>query len=460
MTETILAQQVTARKTKKDLWSLVLVIAVSIVLAARFFRLISRYAVNIFFYDQWDFNNATLFESHSLLEMFRWQHGPHRQGLGALLARLVEPHFSWSSRSESFLVGGIIVIAVCCALWLKKRLYGSFSLADAVIPLVFFTPLQYESLFVTTNLAHGPLPLLLIILYCLAWTCSNATLRYGLVLVTNFVTIYTGFGFFIGFLTPLLLTLDYRASARNSQAFRRYFVVMILAVASLGSFFVNYKFQAAVDCFSFRLLRPLDYLWFVDLMWATLFGAKGTDSLSKTVGTIVLIIVLVSLARIAWRLLTASPSTPEWRRNFVAATLIAYSLLFCINTAFGRLCSGLGLALFSRYVNYVELGILGLYFSLLTVRSRLAVHILTAVLLVLLSIGSIPIIPTERYRMRAAAEGKRNWRDCYLRISNIEACNLATGRSIYPPDGPGSQQLKAKLDYLKKTKQNLYSDAR
>jgi hypothetical protein len=78
-------------------------------LAGRLFRLISRYAVNLFFSDQWGFNRATLFERHSLWEMFRWQHGPHRQGAGALVSYFLEPHFSWSSRTESFLIGGLIV---------------------------------------------------------------------------------------------------------------------------------------------------------------------------------------------------------------------------------------------------------------------------------------------------------------------------------------------------------------
>ena len=63
----------------------VFVSAVFLGLALRLFQLIDRYAVNIFFSDQWDFNRATLFESHSLWEMFRWQHGS-RQGLGALVS--------------------------------------------------------------------------------------------------------------------------------------------------------------------------------------------------------------------------------------------------------------------------------------------------------------------------------------------------------------------------------------
>src|ERR1700738_904668 len=95
--------------------------------AVRIFRLISRYAVNVFFSDQWDFNTATLFQRHSLWQMFDWQHGPHRQGLGALFERMVDPLFGWNSRTESFVVGGVIVTAAICALWLRRRLYGDLS---------------------------------------------------------------------------------------------------------------------------------------------------------------------------------------------------------------------------------------------------------------------------------------------------------------------------------------------
>src|SRR5215813_15241915 len=89
-------------------WQLVAVLAAFAALSARLFTLISRYAVNVFFMDQWDFNEATLFEKHSLWEMFRWQHGPHRQGLGALLSFSVVPDPIKNKHSESFLVGAIV----------------------------------------------------------------------------------------------------------------------------------------------------------------------------------------------------------------------------------------------------------------------------------------------------------------------------------------------------------------
>src|SRR5580698_10053421 len=100
-----------------------LIAIVFITLAVRLFRLTARYAVNIFFWDQWDFNDATLFQKHNLWEVFRWQHGPHRQGMGGLLAALIEPLFHWNSRTEAFVATSLVVVAGLAILLLKYRLF-------------------------------------------------------------------------------------------------------------------------------------------------------------------------------------------------------------------------------------------------------------------------------------------------------------------------------------------------
>ena len=90
-----------------------------LLLGARFFGLIRQYAVNVLFWDQWDFDDATVFQHHSLWEMFRWEHAPHRQGLGALLQKLIEPWIHWNGRYEAFGIGAIIFSAAVLALLLR-----------------------------------------------------------------------------------------------------------------------------------------------------------------------------------------------------------------------------------------------------------------------------------------------------------------------------------------------------
>src|SRR5205807_143853 len=138
-----------------------------------------------------------------------------------------------------------------------------------------FHPCAVGTLFVTPNFAHGPFPLLLLVLYCLAWTAGKSTVRYPLILFVNFVTIYTGFGFFLGVLTPILLALDYWTSTPQARLPRKYFVAaVLLALASLGSFFLGYRFNADLDCFSLRPQSPASYLAFISLMFANFFSIR------------------------------------------------------------------------------------------------------------------------------------------------------------------------------------------
>src|ERR1039458_8579996 len=161
-------------------------LAVAVVFGAltfRLFRLTATHAVNIFYWDQWDFDDATLFQQHSLWEIFRWQHGPHRQGLGGQLSALIEPWFRWNSHSEAFVATGIAVVGGLCMLYLKNRLFGPLAWTDVAIPMIALTPAQWEALWSSVNYAHGNFPVLLIVLYCLAWTWRNERAKYAPIVI-------------------------------------------------------------------------------------------------------------------------------------------------------------------------------------------------------------------------------------------------------------------------------------
>ena len=57
--------------------SLFLLITFSGLLIWRLFSFISRYAVNLLFYDQFAFYSP-IFDNKNLWQIFSWQHGPHR----------------------------------------------------------------------------------------------------------------------------------------------------------------------------------------------------------------------------------------------------------------------------------------------------------------------------------------------------------------------------------------------
>src|SRR5580692_1317619 len=151
----------------------VTVITAFVVLGIRFFTFISDYAVNVLFYDQWDFLSLFFKDNPGLGQLFLYQHGPHREGLGLVVDSFLYPATRWNTRAESFFIGGCIFAAALVALLLKYRLFGRLSYADVAIPLIFLTMAQYEGIIGIPNAAYGGLPLLLILCYCLALTAHR-----------------------------------------------------------------------------------------------------------------------------------------------------------------------------------------------------------------------------------------------------------------------------------------------
>ena len=387
--------------------------------------------------------------------MFRWQHGPHRQGAGALVSYLLEPHFHWDSRTESFLIGGLIVISAICALWLKVRLFNTVGLWDVCIPLILLTPLQYGQIFVVANWAHGPLPLFLTILYCLAWTIANLSWRYALVLTLNFVTIYTGFGLFLGLLTPLAISADYFVNLKGRRRAKIYFAgALLISTFSFCSFFVGYVFNPAVGCRPNLFQSPGIYAKFVLLMFANVIAAKGIGFLPAMAGGMLFACMLAALV-MNCRKLHHEPAA--FRPNLVAAILILGSIVFCGVAAYGRSCLGLREAQVSRYVMYLEMGLLGLYFSALTIRTKY-LRVSAVLLLALTVMNTVRIPRTDRFTMEYYRRLKTDWKACYLQYSNVSVCDRQAGHWLYK-DGL-DETIKSKLDYLQKTRQNLYSDAK
>jgi hypothetical protein len=323
-----------------------LVAAATVLLSGRLFRLISRYAVNIFFWDEWDLKAVTLFQKNSLWQMFDWQHGWHRLGLGAWIEKLVDPPLHWNSRGESFVLGVILTCAVICALWLKVRIFGKLSIFDAVIPAIFFSPAQWETLYMTPIFSQGPLPFLLVMLYGLAFTCRRNALKYPLVLAINFITLYTGFGIFLGVLTPVLLSLDYWSQAPGKRLPQAYFVITLLvSLVSLGLFFRGYIPTAGIGCYSqFQQSSVTGYVGFLALIAANFFALTGRGVLPVAVGLTVVIAILISLvsavARVLGREQNDVPQS-EYTREILVAALTALALASCMVIAYVRLCAGL-----------------------------------------------------------------------------------------------------------------------
>jgi hypothetical protein len=431
-------------------WAIAVAIAA---LGTRFFLVIEKYAVNVFFYDQWEYMTPFFRHRPSISELFFLEPagGPIREGLGLLPDKFLYPLTHWNVRGDAFIVGGSIFAAMLLALLLKRKLYGPLSYSDIAIPVIFLTLQQYEAMVGTPNPAYSGFPLLMMMLYCLALLIRNRLMGYSLIFVLNVLLNYTGWGFFMGVVTIGVFLLQCYWSWRHlsSAPFVYALAGLLVAAASFASFFIHYTFFSGVDCLAIPYRQFLHYPQFVTLMFSAFVVPRPLHISARMValGTAILLVVITILVWHIRHLLKG----PRHNAHLVGAVLLSYSLLFCVNAAIGRVCAAMGLAYSSRYVTLLIPAFLAIYFYLLS-KSWHGKRNLVLTLWVLLLLPASVRKPWKDVRWYSS--GKRDWANCYVRTENIHFCDRSAKFTADPyPGQPGFQE---KLDYLKQHQLNLF----
>ncbi len=427
-----------------------LVLTVFALMTARLFWMINIYAVDILFLDQWDFFGG-LFYDHSLTELFRWQHGPHRQGLSLPLTMLVAHASGWNMRVEAFMVGIIITSASGLALWLKCRLAGPLQHSDVVIPLLFLSLGQFATFFNTPNPAHSALPLALMMGLGLAWTLRDRRARYAATLLFDFVLVYTGFGVFAGVVVPGVLLVEAIRDLRGNRPRNALLPAVCAGLASLilGSFFIDYKFAPALPNFEF----PVDDWWLYPRIMATALGRFVfiPRPLGELVGFVVLAGSLVVLLMHGLWLLKRYNATAIRQ---VIVLMIGFGLLFLANMAVGRASIGLYAGTASRYMTLIAMIFFGLYLHSTMMDSPWRKRA-TGALIVCLLWSSAFVQPAYLNGIRMFTHAKTTWRDKYLETKSIAQADKAARFQIYP--WPENTNLQWKLDWLEQRRLSIFA---
>jgi hypothetical protein len=426
--------------------------AIAAALGTRFFLVIWKYSINVFFYDQWEYLTPFFRHQPGLVELFFVQHGPHREGLGLLTDKLLYPLTHWNARVDSFVIAVSIFAAMLLALRLKCKLYGALSYSDIAIPVIFLSLAQFEAVIGTPNPSYGGFPLLLMMLYCLALLGRNHLLRYSLALALNFLLIYTGFGFFMGGVTIGVFLLESYWSWRHmtSVPFAQALTGLLVAAGSLASFFLHYTFSPGVDCFQIPQRHYfLQYPRFMALMFSQSVVPRPLHvSAGMTILGAAILLLVVSV--LGWHLLHLLKGAHSGA-HLIGAVLLGYCLLFSANASIGRLCLGLQAAFASRYVTLLIPAFLAIYFYLQS-QSWYGKRNLVLTLWVLLLLPAAVRKPWEDIRWYSS--GKRDWANCYVRTENIHYCDQSANFWVHPyPEQIGLQQ---KLDYLEQHRLNLF----
>ncbi len=437
--------------------TVLLISVVSLFMSIRLLRFVSQYAVNLIFYDEFGFMSP-IFDHQDLWTVFRWQHGPHRQGLGGVISKFLMDWSGINIRVEAFAIAVVICLALVLVLLLKRLLFGRFHWMDVLFPVAVLTLYQFEIFIVTPNLAHSATPLFLVFFYSVSWLIKNRYIRYAALLFSNFLLLFTGFGIFMGIITVLILSIEVYSAFRGKQKSQGMLSLsaLILSLASIAVFLQDYTFYPAVDCFGFSPRFTIRYPAYIALIFSKFFGIQFRENvvISIGIGLLITLAMAATMLKHGWNFLHNPFGRDQTSK--IIFILTGFSLIYTTFTAVGRVCLGMDSAQSSRYMSLIIPGFVGMLFSLYTIQRPSLSLALFCLAFLLLGKTLLPFAKIDQSTVDYFHDAKINWKECYLKIENVDECNRQAYLNIYPQT---DDYIVARLQYFKQNHLNLYLDS-
>jgi hypothetical protein len=429
---------------------------------------IGRFQVDVLYWDQWGFFTPIM-EGRGWWGIFDWQHGPHRQGLGFLLTSWIMASCSWDQRINSLWILGVLLLAAVSALMLKRRLAGPLEAKDAWIALAILALNQCDTVITTPNVSHSVFPLLLMLVLAHLWLSENIALRYiGGALCTAFL-MFTGFGIFTALVSTLFVAIAAVAEfsgRRVSSGFMALGSLAFMAI-SWAVFCHGYVFDPASPGFRFPWSPLTEYPKFLLLMLTAPAGWQDATSFHYLAGVLCSVTLLAAMFSAARSFIRA----PTLASADAVLLLIGLStVLFCANTAVGRIQGGVDGGLTSRYVTLVTPAWLVIY--LWSRRSsspwRTPVHagLLAIVAYPYLCLwnrppvqwpGSLGASNGIYRRMQDIEDQKLAFVLTYLREDNLRHAVEISKATVFPKDG--LDYLDKRMLFLKEHRLSFFGDS-
>ena len=426
-------------------------VLLSLFLIARWYYFVNTYSVNVLFYDQWDFLNG-LFYSDGLLDLYLYQHGPHRQGIGMWLIAFVNYLSDWNTQVDANLVASFSFISGISFLLLKQKITGKRSFFDIIILLICLSPLQHGVFSNTPNVSHGTLPLFLISLYGWSIFIKHKLKRYALILVLDMLLIYTGFGFFMGLIIPAYFIVEWIKESNKKEQFK-ILVALTLSLLFLASFFIDYSLQHFNESVLIENPNSIDYMLFILFGLSRIIGSVFSFNTAIIIGAVGIVFICYSYYRLTKKLYFLHHESKDYKVAILCFSLSLFTISYFIVTSIGRTKYGIETAISTRYFPLLIPLYISLYYFICIYIKKNQVALLIS--LFITSFSSF-YYPAEIRLMKEFKAMKTNWVTVYLESGNSEMANKCEDCLIYPKDIFKAANIDEKIDYLKKNDLNLF----
>lgn len=336
---------------------------ISILPALVLFFIITKYWVNIPFWDQWDF--STIFDKYYSQSLtfsdFMAQHNESRKFFPRLIVLGVGLLTGWNVRVEMC----IVMIFACLISYnlftLLKRIENLNILNRLtlllMINLFLFSPVQWENWLWGIQMAMY-IPTLMLTTGLVINT-SNNSIRTK-VICSTILSVVSTFSYANGMLVWFLLLPvnalfkkeHYKDKKKIKSDLFYIFLYVLVALFTIGFYFTNYQKPTHHPSFLVAFSKPVEAIAFFLLWNGTPFRPSGSPYafiLTFFVGGLIFSIFLLSIIYCIYKTCKSSSKLSLFYPWFI---LGSYSIINGIITTFGRLGLGVGGGAMSKYTTF------------------------------------------------------------------------------------------------------------
>jgi hypothetical protein len=223
--------------------------------------------------------------------------------------------------------------------------------------------------------------------------------------------------------------------------------------AALIAFSYGYAPNPASPGWTFNSRRPWLYLVFVSRMLGNVFWMPEWPRSGAAIGWLTFGLLVLTFADDLRRIVIDRDHSPS--ETVVGFVFIAFSLLFGVATAIGRLHLGFHAARALRYATLLLPGVMAIYLHIQMRAEGWTRCVLLSLFVVWMSLAFLPLRRDVIVEAGRFYKIKRMWVETYRNTSSITEADRAA-HGVVP--NSKSQRLPEKLEFLRRNNLSLFAE--
>lgn len=433
---------------------LITTITAFVILSTVVFAFTYRYAVNLVFWDEWDYFTP-LWTNGSLKDLFFWQHGPHRMGVGYWIIAAIAKLTAWNSVAQAFGSAVFLVATAVIYYILKLKLTGRTHFLDLIFPILGLSLVHYEVL-IAGNIALNAFPLFGVSVFALVYASAlRSWVKQALLILITAAVTFSGFGVF-WCLVHIGLILYEEIKIRKIRA-SKICSVLFLCLLLYLMFGPGYRHDSGASCPTCPSPKFYQYIIFMLSGFAKLFAFY--QGVPLAVQVLVAFAFLIFSIRFFYR-----RGVKKLRDSIspVLPALIAFSVIFIAAAALGRAGLSSTGGRESRYMCYLLPAVFACYIWIAqqpAMDTAVGWYKKSGIWFAVLLFSTYPYHAAFNYDHYHGFyfSIKEKWLKSFRANQNLEQADREAGGKIFPDyNNPAFQRG---MKYLKENRFNLFRDS-